>query len=93
MRVEEPTHEGESHTPTTSQVSTPTQVIIHSIEKDSHQEEEEYDDEGLNTEVPRQEGDQQYVILSSLSSFDDVPTSNIESSILDFTKSMEQVIA
>lgn len=72
---------------TTKQVPASTQVTIHSIEYDLDEEDEEQVDEGLDVE----EDDEEFITLSILPSFDDVPASMVEHSILDFIEAMEQM--
>lgn len=73
-----------------SQVSTSsTHVTIHSIDFDSN--DDNHNDDELAYAVSQGEGETEFVSLSSLPSFDDVPASMIESSILDFNKAMAQI--
>lgn len=90
--VKEPTLPLVTTSSATPQVTAPTQITIHSIDFDSDEDNhDEEDDEELNIAVSQGEDDQEFVTLSSLPSFDDVPTSMIESSILDFTEVMSQM--
>lgn len=45
----------------------------------------------MDDEQGQEVGNEEFVTLSSIPSFDDIPTSMIESSILDLNEAMEQV--
>lgn len=60
-QVEETSHLGEVNIPTTSQVPTHSEVIVHSIDSDFDQEEDEIDDENLGMDMMQSETAQQFL--------------------------------
>lgn len=87
VQAEETSHPAGVDAPITSQ------VIIHSIDSDFDQEDEDFQDGDLSMGMAQSEAAQQFFTLTNFSNLDDIPSSTIESTMMDFNEALEEALA